>query len=121
MSPVVHMIVGSAVVLLYLLNLIMYGIQMFKGVVVSYHRLVSISAATGLLIQYALGFMLLGGGNKISWTHWVVALLAIVPVGMEHGMTANETSIRKRSTIGLMATVLTFAAVLAAYAIAEMA
>ena len=74
----------------------------------------------GLLLQYALGFMLLGAGKDITWIHWVLALAAIVPVGMEHGMTANQTRFRTKSMIGLVASILAFIVVLAAYAIAEM-
>ena len=120
MSSTIHMIVGSATLLLFLLNVIMYAIEFTRGQPVSYHKLVSISAATGLLLQYALGFMLLGAGNSIRWTHWVLALVAIIPVGMEHGMTANQTRFRTKSMIGLVASVLAFIVVLAVYAIAEM-
>ncbi len=120
MSPTVHMIVGSATLLLFLLNAIMYGIEMVKGQAVGYHRLVSISAATGLLLQYALGFMLLGDNHKITWMHWVLALVAILPVGLEHGGTANQPSFRKKSMMGLAASIVTFVIVLAVYAIGEM-
>lgn len=120
MSPTLHMIVGTATLVLFLLNAIMYAIELTKGKPIGYHKLVSISAATGLLIQYALGFMLLGAGNDSRWTHWVVALIAILPVGMEHGMTANQTSFRTKSMIGLIASSLAFVVVLAAYGIAEM-
>ena len=119
-STTVHMIVGSATLLLFLLNAIMYAIEMFKGTPIAYHKLVSISAATGLLLQYALGFMLLGAGNDARWTHWVLALGAIVPVGMEHGMTANQTNFRTKSMLGLIASTITFVIVLAAYGIGEM-
>lgn len=120
MSPTLHMIVGSATLLLFLLNAIMYAIQLAKGTQVGYHRLVSISAATGLLIQYALGFMLLGSGGDIPWTHWVTALVAMIPVGLEHGMGANESNPRRKATIGLFASVLAFIIVLTSYGIAEM-
>lgn len=120
MSPTVHMIVGMATMLLFLLNAIMYGIEMVKGKAVGYHRLVSISAATGLLLQYALGFMLLGASHSITWIHWVLALLAILPVGMEHGATANQTNFRKKSMMGLIAATITFVIVLAVYGIGEM-
>lgn len=120
MSPTVHMIVGSATLLLFLLNTIMYGMEMAKGTPVGNHRLVSISAATGLLLQYALGFMLLGADSSVRWLHWVIALVAILPVGLEHGATANQTSFRKKSMIGLIASLLTLVLVLAAYALGEM-
>ena len=120
MSSTVHMIVGTITLVLFLVNVVMYGIELAKGKPVAYHRLVSVSAATGLLLQYALGFMLLGAGNDVKWFHWVVALVAIVPVGMEHGMTANQTSFRTKSMIGLVASLLAFVVVLAAYGIGEM-
>lgn len=119
-STTIHMIVGSVTLLLFLVNVIMYALEMFKGTPVAYHRLVSIGAATGLLLQYALGFMLLGAGNDSRWTHWVLALVAILPVGMEHGMTANQTNFRTKSMLGLIASTLTFIIVLAVYAIGEM-
>lgn len=121
MSSTIHMIVGSATLVLFLLNAIMYGIEMVKGVAIGYHRLVSIAAATGLLLQYALGFMLLGAGNSIPVWHWLVALVAILPVGMEHGGTANQENFRKKSMLGLIAASLAFVIVLAAYGIGEMA
>lgn len=120
MSSTVHMIVGSATLVLFLLNAIMYGIEMVKGQAIGYHRLVSISAATGLLLQYALGFMLLGAGNSIPVWHWLVALVAILPVGMEHGGTANQPNFRKKSMLGLIAASIAFIVVLAAYGIGEM-
>lgn len=120
MSSTIHMIVGSATLVLFLLNAIMYGIEMAKGKAIGYHRLVSISAATGLLIQYALGFMLLGAGNSIPVWHWMVALVAILPVGMEHSMTAREESFRKRSMLGLIAASIAFIVVLGAYGLGEM-
>lgn len=120
MSPTVHMIVGTVTLVLFLINVVMYAIELAKGKPVAYHRLVSISAATGLLLQYALGFMLLGAGNDIRWLHWVVAIAAIIPVGMEHGMTASQPNFRKKSMIGLIASILTFVLILGAYGIAEM-
>lgn len=120
MSPTLHMIVGSATLLLFLLNVIMYGIELVKGVAVGYHRVVSMAAATGLIIQYALGFMLLGAGNSIPAWHWLVALVAILPVGMEHGGTARQENFRKRSMLGLIAASIAFIVVLAAYGLGEM-
>lgn len=120
MSSTIHMIVGTITLVLFLINAIMYAFEMSKGRSLPYHRLLSIGAATGLMLQYALGFMLLGAGNSISWLHWGIALIAILPVGMEHMMTANQTNFRKKSMIGLVASAIAFIAVLGAYGIAEM-
>ena len=120
MSSTVHMIVGSITLLLFLVNVVMYAIELVKGKPVANHRLVSVSAATGLLLQYALGFMLLGAGNDIRWLHWVIALVAIIPVGMEHGMTANQPNFRTKSMLGLVTSILTLVVVLIAYGIGAM-
>lgn len=116
----VHLIVGTLTLLLYIVNAGMYAVNMFKGKAVGYHRLISISAATLLLLQYALGFMLLGSGEGISAWHIVVALATIVPVGIEHMFAGTQPGIRRRGTLGLFATVVTVILVLAAYAIGEM-
>ncbi len=116
----VHMIVGTLTLVLFIVNLGMYAVNMFKGTAAPYHRLVSIGAATLLLLQYALGFMLLGSGEDIPWTHWVIALATIIPVGIEHMFASPEASIRRRGTLGLFATVITVILVLTAYAIGEM-
>lgn len=120
MSSTVHLIVGSITVLLFLVNVIMYVMEMARGIPTPYHRLISIAAATGLLLQYALGFMLLGAGKTITWTHVIIALVAVIPVGAEHMSTANEPQLRRRAMIGLTASVLTLLLVLGAYAIGEM-
>lgn len=116
----VHLIVGTLTLLLFIVNAGMYAVNMFKGSTVSYHRLVSIGAATLLLLQYALGFMLLGSGESIPWSHWVLALLSIIPVGVEHMFASPEKSPRRRGMLGLFATIVTVILVLAAYGIGEM-
>lgn len=116
----VHMIVGSLVLLLYIVNAVMYGVNMARGQLVAYHRLVSIGAATLLLLQYALGFMLLGSGERITAWHIVAALASIIPVGVEHMFVGSETSPRRRGTLGLFTTIVTVLLVLVAYGIGEM-
>jgi hypothetical protein len=116
----VHLIVGTLTLLLFIVNAGMYGVNMFKGKTVAYHRLVSIGASTLLLLQYALGFMLLGSGERITFWHVVAALSAIIPVGVEHMFAASETGLRRRGMLGLFATIVTLILVLAAYGIGEM-
>lgn len=115
----VHMIVGSIVAVLYLVNLGMYTMNFVKGKAVAYHRLVAMGAATFLLLQYMLGFSLLGEGRSIPAIHVVLALASILPVGAEHMLTAQETSFRRRGMIGMMATLITLVLVLIAYMIGE--
>lgn len=115
----VHLIVGSIVVILYLVNFAMYTISFFKGTAVAYHRMIAMGAAAFLLIQYLLGFSLLGEGKSVPAMHVVLALLSILPVGAEHMLTAQEKSVRRRSMIGMMATTITFVLVLIAYYIGQ--
>ena len=115
----VHLVVGSIVVLLYLVNIGMYTLNFLRGKAVPYHRLISMGAAGFLLVQYLLGFSLLGEGKSVPWTHVALALITILPVGAEHILTAQETSIRRRGMIGMMATIITFVLVLIAYFIGQ--
>lgn len=116
----IHMIVGSLTLLAFVVNTVMYGMSMNRTTAMPYHRLISIGAATLLLLQWALGFMLLGEGEEISIWHIVLALATILPVGMEHMMTAQETDSKRRATIGMIASAVTTILVLVAYAIGEM-
>lgn len=116
----VHMIVGTLTLLLFIVNAGMYAVNMFRGKTIPYHKLVSIGAATLLLLQYALGFMLLADEGDIAIWHVVAALAAIVPVGIEHMFASPEPGVRRRGTLGLFATVVTVILVLAAYGIGEM-
>lgn len=122
MSSTVHMIVGGITLILFLVNAVMYGIEFVKGRPAPKHRLVSIGAATGLLLQYALGFMLLADSesNDITWIHWVLALLVILPVGLEHGGTANQENFRKKSLLGLSAAVIATIMVFVVFMIGEL-
>lgn len=115
----VHLIVGSIVVVLYLVNFGMYTMNFVRGKEVPYHRLIAMGAAAFLLLQYMLGFSLLGEGKSIPAMHVVLALLTILPVGAEHMLTAQEKSFRRRGMIGMMATVITFVLVLIAYFIGQ--
>jgi hypothetical protein len=115
----VHMIVGSIVVLLYLVNFGMYAISFLRGRAVAYHRVVAMGAAAFLLLQYMLGFSLLGEGRSSAPFHIVLALASILPVGAEHMLTAQEEGVRRRGMIGMMATLITFVLVLIAYWIGE--
>lgn len=114
-----HNVVGLIVVALFLVNFIMYLLNFVQGKEIPYHRIVAFGAGGFLLLQYLLGFSLLGEGKRITWIHVVIALIAILPVGAEHMLTAQETGLRRRGTIGMMATIITFVLVLIAYGIGE--
>ncbi len=116
----VHMIFGSAVVVAYLIVLVMNLRTASTGAEFSWQKFVSFGAATLLLLQYMLGFSLLGEGSDISGFHYLIALVAILPVGMEHGFASQRSSARDRGRIGALANVATLVLVLVAYMIGEM-
>lgn len=115
----VHMIVGSAVVVAYVIVLAFNLRTAATGAEFSRQKMVTYVAATLLLIQYTLGFSLLGGGNNISGFHYLIALVAILPVGMEHGFASQRPAARDRGKIGALANVATLVLVLVAYLIGQ--
>lgn len=116
----VHMIVGSAVVVAYLVVLGLNLRTGSTGAEFSWQKIVSFGAATLLLLQYMLGFSLLGEGNDVPAFHFLIALAAILPVGMEHGFASQRPAARDRGKIGALANAATLVLVLAAYVIGEL-
>jgi hypothetical protein len=64
-------------------------------------RTVSIVASVILLLQYLVGFLLIGGGAQNSTMHYVLALLMIVPIGLQHA-SAQRFSPRTRGVAVLI-------------------
>ncbi len=116
----VHMIVGSLVVLSYLVVLVLNLRTASGRAMLSIQRPLSMTAAALYLLQIMIGFSLLGEGEEIPGTHFLIALLAIFSIGAEHMLTGRETDSRRAGRIGAITTGITFAIVLAAYAIGEM-
>ena len=112
----VHNVVGTLVVLAYL-ALAVVNVLRLTGRDIPWVRPLSFAAASLLLVQYLIGFWLLGSGHDPRASHYVVALLAIVTVGLEHGYAATRVTPRAKATAALVATALTFVLVVVAYAI----
>ncbi|HEV2067774.1 MAG TPA: hypothetical protein VGR08_13150 [Thermomicrobiales bacterium] len=115
----VHMIVGTLVVLGYALSTILNVRLAFTGRDVSWQRQVSFGSATLLLLQWMLGFSLLGEGRNIAAIHFVLALTAILPVGVEHGYASTRERPRQRGTIAFVANLVTLVIVLIVYIIGQ--
>lgn len=112
-----HEGVGSLVVLAYLFLVIMNLITLFSGREFGWLRPVSMLAALLLLIQYILGFTLLGQNHHITPAHYIIALLAILTVGLEHGYANQRPIERDRATMRTVANVATLILVVVAYII----
>ena len=104
-----HVAVGGMVVgayaFLVVLNLLGLG-----GMRFNFTKYVSMAAAFLLLLQYVIGFLLLGGGFRNSMLHYVVALAAILTVGAEHGTRGGA-----KRAMPLVMTIITLVLVLVAY------
>ncbi len=115
----VHMIVGTLVVILYALSTILNARLAFTGNGVSWQRQVSFGAATLLLLQWMLGFSLLGEGRDVPAIHFILALSTILPVGVEHGYASTRENARQRGMIAFLANLVTLFIVLVAYIIGQ--
>ena len=112
----VHNTVGTLVVLAFL-ALTVVNVLGVIGREIAFGRALSGIASVLLLVQYALGFWLLGLGHDNRASHYAFALLALVGVGLEHGYARTRGNPRARAVASLVATGLTFALVLVAYVI----
>jgi hypothetical protein len=114
----VHMIVGTLVVIAFVL-LVIVNIFRLTGATFPWARKLSYAAAGLLIVQYVLGFGLLGDDHKITAWHYIIAVLAILPVGAEHALAANQASPKKGLMLTTLATAGTAALTIIAYAIGQ--
>ncbi len=112
----VHNTVGTLVVVAFL-ALTVVNVLRVTGREIAFGHALSGIAAVLLLVQYALGFWLLGEGHAGRASHIAFALLALVGVGLEHGYARTRSDPRVRAVASLVATALTFVLVLVAHII----
>ena len=116
--PMLHETIGGLVLLAFIV-LTIINILRVTGRDIAFARPLSMVAALLLLAQYVIGFLLMGAGARNSNLHYLIALLAIVTVGLEHGWAANKATAHERATGSLIATALTTVLILAAYLIGK--
>ena len=90
----IHSMLGGLVVVAFIVLVVVAAIQAAGGND-RMTRTVSIVASVILLLQYLVGFLLIGSGLQNSATHYVLALLLIVPIGLQHA-TAKRFSAKTR-------------------------
>jgi hypothetical protein len=113
------MIIGLATLAAFVLLTIVNGMRAFRGSDFTWARGLSFAAAGLLVIQYVIGFGLLGSDHKMKAIHYILALAAIVPVGAEHMVAAQETDpVRSRRT-AFICNLVTVALLIVVYAIGE--
>lgn len=84
----VHSTIGTLIILGYLATVILYltsGRRSGKWV-----RYVSAGSAALLLLQYVIGFWLLGDGYRNNGWHYVLAFGALITVGLEHAVARSR-------------------------------
>lgn len=114
-----HMILGLATLAAFVLLTIVNGMRAFRGAEMSWARGLSFAAAGLLIIQYLVGFSLLGGDHRIQAIHYILALAAIVPVGVEHMVAAQETDQHRARRTAFIANLVTVALLIVVYSIGE--
>jgi hypothetical protein len=80
----IHEMLGGLVVVAFIIMVILAAIAA-AGRDMPWLRTASFIAAGLLALQYILGLLLLGGGLRNSTVHYVVGLLVVVPVALQHG------------------------------------
>jgi hypothetical protein len=112
----VHETVGTLVVLAYL-ALTVVNIVRVTGRRITWGRQLSFAAGGLLLLQYILGFSLLGSDHSITPWHYLFALAAIVTVGIEHAMANERPMVAGNPRLAAAATAGTTILTVIAYAI----
>lgn len=84
MQATIHLYIGTALLLFYLATTIIYAIGI-GGTVIPWGKYVSYLASLFLILQYLVGIGLLATGAHNKWYHYLLAILVLVPIGLEHG------------------------------------
>ena len=115
----IHSTVGTLLIIGYLLVLALNLRTATGKLMLPWQRPLSFGAAALFLVQVMLGFSLLGQGEEMSAEHFLIALLAIFPIGAEHALSGKEQDSRKAGRIAAIANAVTLVIVLTAYIIGE--
>lgn len=115
----VHMIIGLATLAAFVLLTVVNGLRAFRGAELSWARGLSLAAAGLLLIQYVIGFSLLGSDHSMKAIHYILALVAVVPVGAEHMIAAQEPDKQRATRIAFICNVATVLILIGVYEIGQ--
>jgi uncharacterized protein YebE (UPF0316 family) len=113
-----HEGIGTLVVIAFLALTVVYVLQI-AGRTITWSRQLSFIAAGLLLIQYVIGFGLLSSNHDVSPFHYVIALAALITVGLEHGMAQSREEPSARYRIAAAGAAGTTVLVIIAYVIGQ--
>jgi hypothetical protein len=111
----IHELVGGLVVVAFIVVVILAAILAAgrNPGLAQTTRIVSFIAAGLLLLQYILGVALLANNVRNTTTHYVIALLVLVPVALEHGAGRRMTPRIRGLAALIWALAATFLAIIA--------
>ena len=115
----VHMINGTLVLIGYIALAGGYLLQLRRGESLAWVKPVSRIAGTLLLVQFALGFIMLTTDYSITAVHYIIALSAVIPVGFGDSIQASDRGQAAKSRLGAIAAAATVTIVLIAYLIGQ--
>ncbi len=114
----VHQTIGTLVLLGYLASLILNGLGL-AGRRFSWSQYVSFGAAGLLLVQILLGFSLLGAGEDNAASHYVLAVAALLSLGLEHGYARSKPTAEARFQWSAVANAVTLVLVVITYIVGQ--
>ncbi len=114
----VHQTIGTLVLLGFLASLVLNGLGL-AGRRFSWSRYVSFGAAGLLLVQFLLGFSLLGEGYDNAASHYVLAVAALLSLGFEHGYARAKPTPESRFQWGAIANAVTLVLVVVTYIVGQ--
>ena len=115
----VHMIVGTLVLIAYLVLTIVNVVQWKGNRALGFALPLSRVAGLLLAAQWALGFSLLAGDASITPFHYIIGLATFLTLGAEHSGANSRESAAERYRIATLATAGTTILVLVAYLIGQ--
>ena len=108
----IHNMLGGLVVVAFIIVAILAAIAA-AGRDIPWLRTASFIAAGLLALQYLVGLLLLGGGEQNTATHYLVGLLVIVPVALQHASTRRLSSEMRGVALMIWSLAASFLAVIA--------
>ncbi|MFN8590252.1 MAG: hypothetical protein U0031_02240 [Thermomicrobiales bacterium] len=79
----IHQLIGGLVVVAFIVVMVLAALQA-AGRSGNATRTFSMVAAGLLVLQYVIGFILVGSGARNQVGHYIIALLILVPVALQH-------------------------------------
>ncbi len=108
----IHELVGGLVVVAFIVLVILAALQAAGGND-RWARTMSFVAAGLLVLQYILGVALLSSGARNTTSHYIIALLVVVPVALQHSSAKRLSSQTRAVALVIWSLAAAFLAVIA--------